>query len=157
MVLRSHPGYKFIKRTLSLMLALLLLMNVVSFWQGDGAQAASDGMIRVKLSRLGSPSSVTFKMSGAYTVNGTRLSDGASATVAASSGVLTLTSGGKTLATGTTISVNRTSGGTSCGVRFTSPSLGNLFCGDLIFTASGGTVQTVLRIYIETYLYGVVP
>ena len=157
MVLRSHTGYKFIKRTFSLMLALLLLLNVVSLWRSDGAQAASDGMIRVKLSRLGSPSSVTFKTSGAYTVNGSRLSDGASATVSASSGVLTLTSGGKTLATGTTISVNRTSGGTSCGVRFTSPSLGNLFCGDVIFTASGGAVQTVLRIYIETYLYGVVP
>ena len=157
MVLRSHPGYKFIKRTLSLMLALLLLLNVVSFWQGDGARAASDGMIRVKLSRLGSPSSVTFKTSGVYTVNGSRLSDGASATVSLSSGVLTLTSGGKTLAAGTTISVNRTSGGTSCGVRFTSPSLGNLFCGDLIFTASSGAIQTVLRVYIETYLYGVVP
>ena len=157
MVLRSHTGYKFIKRTFSLMLALLLLLNVVTLWRSDGAQAASDGMIRVKLSRLGSPSSVTFKTSGAYTVNGSRLSDGASATVSASSGVLTLTSGGKTLATGTTISVNRTSGGTSCGVRFTSPSLGNLFCGDVIFTASGGAVQTVLRIYIETYLYGVVP
>ena len=157
MVLRSHTGYKFIKRTFSLMLALLLLLNVVSLWRSDGAQAASDGMIRVKLSRLGSPSSVTFRTSGAYTVNGSRLSDGASATVSASSGVLTLTSGGKTLATGTTISVNRTSGGTSCGVRFTSPSLGNLFCGDVIFTASGGAVQTVLRIYIETYLYGVVP
>ena len=139
------------------MLALLLLLNVVTLWRSDGAQAASDGMIRVKLSRLGSPSSVTFRTSGAYTVNGSRLSDGASATVSASSGVLTLTSGGKTLATGTTISVNRTSGGTSCGVRFTSPSLGNLFCGDVIFTASGGAVQTVLRIYIETYLYGVVP
>ena len=157
MVLRSHTGYKFIKRTFSLMLALLLLLNVVTLWRSDGAQAASDGMIRVKLSRLGSPSSVTFRTSGAYTVNGSRLSDGASATVSASSGVLTLTSGGKTLATGTTISVNRTSGGTSCGVRFTSPSLGNLFCGDVIFTASGGAVQTVLRIYIETYLYGVVP
>ena len=157
MVLRSHTGYKFIKRTFSLMLALLLLLNVVSLWRSDGAQAASDGMIRVKLSRLGSPSSVTFRTSGAYTVNGSRLSDGASATVSASSGVLTLTSGGKTLATGTTISVNRMSGGTSCGVRFTSPSLGNLFCGDVIFTASGGAVQTVLRIYIETYLYGVVP
>ena len=138
-------------------LALLLLLSGASVWPNDGAQAASDGMIRVKLSRLGSPSSVTFKTSGAYTVNGERLSDGASATVSLSAGVLTLTSGGRTLASGTSLSVNRTSGGTSCGVRFTSPSLGNLFCGDLSFTASGGSIQTVLRIYIETYLYGVVP
>ena len=157
MALRSYPGYKFMTRTLSFMLALFLLLNVASFRQGDGARAESDGMIRVRLTRLGSPSSVTFTTSGAYTVNGSRLSDGASATVSISSGVLTLTSGGKTLCSGTTISVNRTSGGTSCGVRFTSPSLGNLFCGDVIFTASGGAIQTVLRIYIETYLYGVVP
>ena len=159
MALRSHSRYilQFIRRTFSMALALLLLLSGASVWPNDGAQAASDGMIRVKLSRLGSPSSVTFKTSGAYTVNGERLSDGASATVSLSAGVLTLTSGGRTLASGTSLSVNRTSGGTSCGVRFTSPSLGNLFCGDLSFTASGGSIQTVLRIYIETYLYGVVP
>ncbi len=159
MALRSHSRYilQFIRRTFSMTLALLLLLSGASVWPNDGAQAASDGMIRVKLSRLGSPSSVTFKTSGAYTVNGERLSDGASATVSLSAGVLTLTSGGRTLASGTSLSVNRTSGGTSCGVRFTSPSLGNLFCGDLSFTASGGSIQTVLRIYIETYLYGVVP
>ena len=159
MALRSHSRYilQFIRRTFSMTLALLLLLSGASVWPNDGAQATSDGMIRVKLSRLGSPSSVTFKTSGAYTVNGERLSDGASATVSLSAGVLTLTSGGRTLASGTSLSVNRTSGGTSCGVRFTSPSLGNLFCGDLSFTASGGSIQTVLRIYIETYLYGVVP
>ena len=51
----------------------------------------------------------------------------------------------------------RTGGGTGTGVRFTSPSLANLFCGDLTFTVSGSGIQTVLSIYIETYLYGVLP
>jgi len=156
MSLSYLPAKRNILRRVSLALALALCLQVLA---GSVSTASADasGMIRVKLSVLGTPSSITFRTSGTYNAAGHALASGSTVVVSASGGELTLTSGGSTLASGRSIVVNRSGTGTSCGVRFTSPSLSNLYCGDLIFTASGSGIQTVLRIYVETYLYGVLP
>ena len=143
-------------RRVSLVLSFLLFVQLIPM-TNNLAAAASDGMIRVRLTRVGTPASVSFRTTGSYNVAGQTVASGTTVTVALSAGKLTMTAGTKTLAQGSSITINRNSTGSGCGVRFTSPSLANLYCGDLIFSVNGSGIQTVLRIYIETYLYGVVP
>ncbi|MBQ2956958.1 MAG: SpoIID/LytB domain-containing protein [Clostridia bacterium] len=148
------------KNVIRIMAAVLaaLLLAVILPVADPVVSADSDGMIRVKLTRLGSAvSSITMTTVGGYSVNGKSIPSGSTVKVSLSDGSLKLTAGGNQLVSGSSITMSRTSGGTGTGVRFTSPSLSNLFCGDLRFTVSGSSIQTVISIYIETYLYGVVP
>ena len=148
---------KIMKRMLSAVIAILLLTAAFPVF-GETAQAESGGMIRVKLTRLGaSVSSVTMTTVGGYQVNGKAISSGSTVKVIKDGSALVLTAGGQQLASGSSITMSRKAGGTGTGVKFTSPALSNLFCGDLTFSVSGSSIQTVLSIYIETYLYGVVP
>ena len=113
-------------------------------------------MIRVKLTKLGSGlSSITLKTSGGYACAGKTIASGSTVTVAQSGSSLTLSVNGQQVTSGSQIALNRLSGGLSSGVKFTSPSKSNTFHADLIFSVNGG-IQTVARMYIETYLYGVV-
>ena len=141
-----------------------LLIAVLAFsadWipcaQND-AQAASDGMIRVYLTRLGSPSSIHLTPQCDYVLmvdDGYAVPAGTAVYVQAAGGSLTVTCGDWQIACGSSVRLTRTQGGNR-GVRFTSPSLANLFSGDLTFYASGNAINTVLSIYIEDYLCGVV-
>ncbi len=144
-------------RVLSALIAAVLILTAFPMI-GNTALADSDGMIRVKLTRLGSSvTSVTMTTVGTYKVGSKTIPAGSTVKVTKSGSTLSLSAGGSQIASGTSISMNRTSGGTGSGVRFTSPSLSELYCGDLTFSVSGSSIQTVLSIYIETYLYGVVP
>ncbi|MDO4371796.1 MAG: SpoIID/LytB domain-containing protein, partial [Clostridia bacterium] len=141
-----------------------LLIAVLAFsadWipcaQND-AYAASDGMIRVYLTRLGSPSSIHLTPQCDYVLmvdDGYAVPAGTAVYVQAAGGSLTVTCGDWQVACGSSVRLTRTQGGNR-GVRFTSPSLANLFSGDLTFYASGNAINTVLSIYIEDYLCGVV-
>lgn len=141
-----------------------LLIAVLAFsadWipcaQND-AYAASDGMIRVYLTRLGSPSSIHLTPQCDYVLmvdDGYAVPAGTAVYVQAAGGSLTVTCGDWQIACGSSVRLTRTQGGNR-GVRFTSPSLANLFSGDLTFYASGNAINTVLSIYIEDYLCGVV-
>jgi len=152
----DYKSKKILMRMLAAVMSMLLLVS--AFPQIESAKADSDGMIRVKLTRLGSAvTSVTMTTVGAYTVNGASVSSGSTVKVTKSGSTITLSAGGRQMASGSSVSMKRVSGGTGTGVKFTSPSLSNLFCGDLTFSVSGSSIQTVLSTYIETYLYGVVP
>lgn len=154
----AHYKSRIARKIFAFILSLLLMTVGVFPAANHSASAETNGMIRVKLTRLGTNvSSVTMKTVGGYTSSGTAISNGSTVKVAKSGSSLVLTVNGTQITTGPKIILNRTSSGTGCGVQFTSPSLSNLFCGDLTFTLSGGVIQTVLTIYIETYLYGVVP
>ncbi len=145
------------RRILSAVLIAVLVLSVFPM-PGNMAWADSDGMIRVKLTSLGSSvTSITMTTVGTYTAGGKTIPSGSTVKVAKSGSTLKLTVGGSQIDSGTKLTMSRTSGGVGSGVRFTSPSLSNLFCGDLTFSISGSSIQTVLSIYIETYLYGVVP
>ena len=145
-----------LRRALGLILALSLLMGLCPPLTLT-ARAAESGMIRVRLTALGSHGSIGLMTTGAYTVNGTTIPAGSSVTATLSGSAVVVRSGGKTLATAPSVTLSRTSGGLTCGVRFTSPAMSNPYYGDLTFIASGGMVMPVLKTYIETYLYGVVP
>ena len=140
------------------MWSLILLLTMV--WCGFGpletSNAAVNGMIRVKITRLGSPSAITMKTVGGFSVNGQGIASGSTVRVMASGSSVSLTVNGGSMGNWSALTLKRTGTGTSSGVRFTSPSLANLFCGDITFTASGGVISTVISMYVETYLYGVV-
>ena len=122
------------------------------------AAAASDGMIRVRLTRLGSRSSLSFTPTCAYYVDGNTarpIPAGAQATVEIVGGELYLTVNGALTSLGSSCTLARSQRG-ACGIRFTSPAYSSLYCGDLMLSVSGGSIVPILRIYVEDYLYGVV-
>ena len=122
------------------------------------ARADSDGMIRVKLARLGAPETVRLEADCDYCLASdpsVRVPAGTPMAVSAEGGRLTLTAGETVAALGASATLARCVPG-EYGARFTAPALSNRFCGDLTFAASGDVITTVLRIYIEDYLCGVV-
>ena len=138
-------------------LALVLMAACLPALE-QSAFAASDGMIRVKITRLGSPESITFTTSCDYYVDGdkaARIPSGSKVTVKVSGTNLLLTSGSYSLNMGSDFTIKKQNAGTS-GVRFTSPSLGNVYCGDFRFMLESGKITTIMTIYVEDYLYGVV-
>ena len=145
-----------LRRALCLLLALLITCGFAL--PEIHARAASDGMMRVKLTRLGTPSTLKFTTSCAYAITsgqGMNIPSGSTVTVTASDGKLSVTAGGETLSFGSSVKIYRCKAG-NVGVTFTSPSLSNVFCGDLFLSASGSAITVILNIYIQNYLYGVV-
>ena len=152
-ITRAHL---FWRRTAATLVALALFLCCLP--APEAALAASDGMVRVRLTRLGSRSSLSFTTSCAYYVDGNTaraIPAGAQTTVEASGGQLYLTVNGSLTALGASCTLARGEGGAR-GIRFTSPSVSGLYCGDLMLSVSGGSIVPILRIYIEDYLYGVV-
>ena len=88
-------------------LALCAILLLICPW----ALAESDGMIRVKLTRLGTPSSLEMSADCDYILSTeprTRIPAGSVMTVEASDGALKLTSGGKTYDLGASARLART-------------------------------------------------
>lgn len=136
--------------------ALALLVSLTALF--PAAFADIDGMLRVKLTRLGSPSVIEMQADCDYCLASdpaTRIPAGTTLRLSASRGGLVLSAGGRTATLGASATLARTSSGAH-GMRFITPALSNCFCGDLEFTASGSAISTVLHIYIEDYLCGAV-
>ena len=149
---RLGPAY-VCARLLAAALALVLLFPFAA-----PALAETDGMIRVKLSRLGAPSDISMRTDCDYCLDANasaRIPAGTVITVSASGGKLVLSAGEKTAALGSSFTLTRCQTGTR-GMQFIDPALSNRFCGDLTFSVSGDVISAVLRIYVEDYLYGVV-
>ncbi len=130
------------------------------------ASAAQDGMVRVYLSSLGNPASLTLTVAGSYSLStGTALGSGETLAVgfSSSTGAITLTRGGVKTNMGTYFSLRRHSATGSNGILIAQarkPS--NPYPGDISFQSvaqSGGgyKLYTVAHIYMENYLYGVLP
>ena len=145
------------RRVCAVVLALTLVF--ISFFVFPSpARAETDGMIRVRLTRLGVPNAVTLVADcDYYLASDPTLRIGADerATVSAEGDQLVLSVGKRRAELGTTARLIRGGSGKQ-GVRFLQPELSNRFCGDLGFSASGGVIGTILNIFVEDYLYGVV-
>lgn len=125
---------------------------------------ATNGMVRVYLSSLGNPSTLNLRVQGNYSVNGTFLSSGTQLTVQfnASTGAITLSYNGQRWDMGKSFSLRRHSASGINGILISQAKESqNPYPGDLSFKAvasgSGYTLYTIAHIYIENYLYGVVP
>ena len=142
-----------LRRLVGLWLALVLALSGAAV---APARAEGSGMIRVKLTRLGTPASITLETDCAYVLDGgiqMNVPAGSRVTVRAEGGGLTTECCGVKLYCGSSLRLLRCG---SAGLRFLSPALANRFCGDLTLSLSGGGISAVLRLYIEEYLCGVV-
>ena len=128
--------------------------------------SAMNGMVRVYLSSLGSPSRLDLTVVGNYSISttGEFISSGSSLTVgfSSSTGAITLTHNGVKTNMGTSFSLRRHSASGTNGIKISQArESNNPYPGDLTFKAvsSGGgyTLYTIANIYIENYLYGVLP
>ena len=127
-----------------------------------------NGMVRVYLSSLGNPTSLTLTSVGNYSVNGNigqSLDGGQSCTVgfSAATGALTLTRNGVKTNMGTNFSLRRHSAAGESGIKIAQGRVpGNPYPGDISFQSirqSNGAYKlyTIAHIYLENYLYGVLP
>lgn len=129
---------------------------------------ARNGMVRVRLSSLGSVTQLSLTIDGSYTADGAQnvvLQRGSQVNISinSTSGQLTLTAGGTVYPMGQTVAFRRHVTSGDNGLRISQakkPS--NLYPGDLLLSAVKGstgtyTIQPVLYVYMESYLCGVVP
>ena len=147
---------RFLRYTAAL-LAVMILCAIAPVFDYS-ALAESNGMIRVKITRLGSPTSVSFTTGCDYYVDGdlaVKIPSGSKVTVNVSGANLTLICGSYSLNMGDDFTINRRYSGVS-GVKFTAPALSNVYCGDFRFMLESGKITTIMTIYVEDYLYGVV-
>lgn len=170
------PKHSAFRRAAAMILMVMLLCGLLPASLAENVSVRSaplinrsdavNGMVQVYLSSLGSPSRLDLKVQGAYSVSvtGQSLSSGSSVTVQIdhSTGALLMTCNGQTTNMGSSFSLRCQSSGDTSGVYITQArESGNLYPGDISFKAvagsSGYTLYTVAHIYIENYLYGVLP
>lgn len=127
---------------------------------------AKNGMVRVYLSSLGNPSALDLTVNGNYSIssNGEFIASGSRLRVGfeAATGNLTLTYNGQTFHMGRGFSIRRHSASGANGILIAqSRDSQNPYPGDLSFESvySGGSYKlyTIAHVYIENYLYGVLP
>ncbi len=143
---------------------ICMLAVMAFFFSAPSSQAADDSsyqIIRVKLS-MGEPTKVPFYVDGNYSVqqNDTVLQRQAY-TISLSNGKLYLKYGTTTIYSGTTIRLVRhtTTDGYNNFIRLKNAEHGYCnYLGDLVFSIIDGEyIRIVNHLYIEHYLYGVVP
>ena len=150
----------------ALIMAMLLLLcgGVPSYSLAETLQAApltqdgsaTNGMIRVWLSSIRGKSSYTLTVSGgAYTVAGMSIPNGGKVRVDFSGGTVYVTAnGGARISMGSSVTVSRQNGGVKIAESLAPDSI---YPGDMRFFYSGGTAYVVCYLYIEDYVYGVLP
>lgn len=130
------------------------------------ANGDQNGVVRIYLSSLGTVSSLSVTLKGAYTVNGNSnmsITSGSTVTVSfnASTGMISLTWNGSTSSMGTEFRLRRHQISGTNGFTIAQARTSNVYPGDLQFVSrsdgSGYKLYTIAHIYIEDYLYGVLP
>ena len=147
------------KRLLWLAMSLTILISI--FFGGAASAAESDGTIRVKLS-MGSQTSISFFIDGNYSVSG----DDDTAlerqlyTMKLKGDTLRLYFGSKLLYSGSTITLiqHAPTAGLNNFIWINNQRYGYAgYLGDFIFTIDDGHIVVINRLYLEDYLYGVLP
>ena len=123
---------------------------------------ATDGMIRVWLSSVKSKMTYNVTIDGDYTINGDTsrvVEDGSRIRVEFSGGTVYLTQNGQRVSMGSGFTLKRHSGGDGYNAVKIAETLApnNYYPCDVQFLYSGGTAYVVCHIYIEDYVYGVLP
>ena len=130
------------------------------------ASSSLDGMVRVYLSSLGSPTTLSLTIAGSYSLStGTALTNGETVTVGFSTatGAITLTRSGVKTNMGTSFSLRRHSAAGTNGIKIAQGRKpDNPYPGDLTLQAvqqSSGSYKlyAIANVYLENYLYGVLP
>jgi SpoIID/LytB domain protein len=145
-------------KKIALLLCVIMVLSAV-FGIFSIASANTDyTYVRVKLS-IGTPTSFSFLVDGNYSVSGTAL-ERQLYTVRIDGSQLRLYRGSTLVASGSTIYLTRHQGtaGQNNSIWLNNTAQGyRSYIGDMSFSIQSGAIQMVNRIYIEEYLYGVVP
>ncbi len=167
--------FAFLQKIMALLCACALWMTCLVTATAEMASAplstrsaAQNGMVRVYLSSLGSPTQLTLTTAGSYSINGNinqALSSGETVKVSINTqtGNLTLSRGGTLLSMGQSFALRRHSTSGSNGITIAQARRpANPYPGDISFTSvrqSNGSYRlyTIAHVYIESYLYGVLP
>ncbi|MCL1796642.1 MAG: SpoIID/LytB domain-containing protein, partial [Clostridia bacterium] len=113
-----------------------------------------EGTIRVWLSSIRTCLTYDITVSGSYSIGGAQLSNGSSVKIEFSGGNVFVTTQGNRRNMGASATLSRQSGGVKI-AQSLAP--GNIYPGNLRFFYYGGTAYVVCDLYIEEYLYGVLP
>ncbi len=152
--------FKLLKRILFLLVVAVLVVGIVAAQLRD-TKAVDTSIMRIKLS-IGSTTSFSFALNGNYCINGKpeiTLASG-SYTVKLQSGSLKLYSGSSLLCSGSTIKIAEllpSSGSYNYASIKTTKYGTNNYRGDIEFRISGSTIVAINHIYLDYYIYGVVP
>lgn len=163
-------------RRFCLFMCLVLLMTgwTASFANATEVQSAPlvqasthNGMVRVYLSSMGSPTSLDVTIAGSYSTSGNtelNLSNGETINITfnTSTGQITMNRGNQSYPMGQSMAFRRHAALGSNGLRIAQTRMpDNLYPGDLYLTAqkSGNAwkLYAIVHVYMEYYLYGVVP
>ena len=123
---------------------------------------SSEGLVRVYLRSLGQQPELTLTLDGVYSVDGDagfRFAKGSEISVAESDGILLLSCGGLTLDMGGSFNLVRhlpETGTDAGGLYIHESEKDGLYAGDLLVSAARGSIECILTIQVEDYLYGVV-
>ncbi|MBR2717918.1 MAG: SH3 domain-containing protein [Clostridia bacterium] len=163
-------------RRICLLLCLVLLMTgwTASFAKAEEIHGAPlvhastrNGMVRVYLSSMGNPTRLDVTIAGSYSTSGNvdlNLTNGETVSIAfnQANGEITMNRGGQSYAMGQQMAFRRHAAKGSNGLRIAQTRMPeNLYPGDLHLVAqksgSGWRLYAIVHVYIENYLYGVVP
>lgn len=152
------------QKTLSFLLAMVTLLACLCPAASVAGEVApmslvqsgsSGGMIRVWLSSIRGNTTYNLTLAGTYTFAGQTLYSGSRVKVEFSGGVVYVTvDGGARTAMGSSVTLGRQGGGVKIAESL-SPA--NTYPGDMRFFYSGSTSYVVCTLYIEDYIYGVLP
>ena len=148
-----------LRRLLLLLLCLALLLPQAAL--AAGSKKASDGEIRVLLTRLNLKAEAWMTLEGRYLAQGAHgaevlLPAGAQVTVFLRNGQLVLFHDGLSLNAGTALQLlRRQDGDIEPGIRFNL--YAGVYPGDLTLSVQDGAIRPILKLPLEKYLLGVVP
>ncbi len=152
--------FKALKKTIYLLLVAVLVVGIIAAQLGH-SQAADTSIMRVKLS-IASTDSFSFSINGNYGISsqpGIYLASG-QYTVKLQSGQLKLYSGSSLICSGSSLKIIEflpPSGTYNYATIKTSKYGTNKYRGDIEFRISGSSIAAINHVYLEYYLYGVVP
>ena len=162
-------------RWISILLCLLMIFSLIPAGHASTTLRSApltqgntqNGMVRVRLSSLGYPSTLNLTVYGSYTVNGKStqsIASGSNVKISFSSttGNISMTVNGVTTDMGTAFKLRRHETSGTNGIKIAQGRVpSNLYPGDFYFVSrqsgSGYQLYTIAYIYIEDYLYGVLP
>lgn len=138
-----------------LICAILCVSLLLLLIPGITVSAAENNIVRVELS-LGRPAAIPFYIDGNYSVGGTPL-ERQMYTVRLEGGTLNMYLGGTVVASGASLMLEQHSP-TDDRNNLIWMNINNRgYLGKMEFIASGSGIQVINHVYIEDYLYGVVP
>lgn len=138
----------------------VLLMTNLSFLDISKAVVNSSGIVRVRLASMGTPTAVSILVQGNYTVieNTNIHLDRKEYRVSMENSQLILSDGVTNHMMGTSFTLRQHSGDEPNHLRIFNTSYGFVnYKGDMRFLIVNGAITLVNHVFVETYLYGVVP